>query len=120
MKDIGNVIMHKEKVSFYMLMEINMKEIGIMIKLMNREFILMSTGLNIRENGRTAYKMALELKLGKKVSYMKDLIKLEKNMAKANTYGWINQNIKENGLKTVLMERVFINGLMEEYMKGNG
>jgi hypothetical protein len=70
------------KVNLFILMEIFMKENGVMIWLMEGEFICIQEVLNMRENGKMIYKMDMELRLGlvkkkKKKKLLKNIFYLD-------------------------------------------
>jgi hypothetical protein len=59
MKEIGSIIKLMEKASSGTQMVIFMRETGLMIKQMGMENIFMSMELNTKDIGRTIYRMAL-------------------------------------------------------------
>ena len=65
-----------------MLMEIFMKDNGKMIKLMEKEFILMLMEQCMKENGKMINSMDLEQKTGLIMLIMKEHIVKAKNMVK--------------------------------------
>ena len=66
--------------------------------------------LNMKVIGKKISKMAMGLNNGQMVAYMKDFIKMEKNMVLANIYGLMVQNIMVNGVIMLLMVKEYIVG----------
>lgn len=60
MKVVGEITKQKDKENSYMLMEIYLKENGLMIKLMDMVFIFIKTELNMKATGRTTSNMEKE------------------------------------------------------------
>jgi hypothetical protein len=79
MKDIGGIIKHMEKESFGILMGMYLMESGKMIKLMVMEYIRMLMEQNMKENGKMIYKVEEELKCGQMDLNMKECIKMDRN-----------------------------------------
>ena len=65
------------------LTEISMREIGIMIKQMAKEHLLIRMEQNIKASGKMTSKMGLELKFGLMALYTLEIIRREKRREKA-------------------------------------
>ena len=64
------------------LTEISMKEIGIMIKQMVKEHLLIRMGQNIKASGKMTSKMGMELKVGLMALFTLEIIRMEKRREK--------------------------------------
>ena len=142
MKVTGDLIKHADTVSSGMLMEISLKENGLMIKLMVMVFTFIRMVLDMKVNGKMIFSTGSEKKYGQITVSMRVTTQKVRNMEKVfisgkmdqctmetglktelkaleNTNGKMAVCILENGKITICMVKVFIPGLMEGDMKVN-
>lgn len=101
-------------------MEIDMKEILMIIKLLDKEHMFFKKVINIMENGLMEKKMAMELVLNKQVRNMKGIGQMICIMVKGH-YFWHKVLVMlEYGIKIKNKEKENIFGLMEIFMKETG
>jgi len=80
MKDSGVSDKHKVKANSYMLMEIYTRAIGITIKQMDKEFIVIEMEHSTQALGFMTSSMVMAIKHFQKDLLMKEIMKKEKNM----------------------------------------
>ena len=87
MKDNGLKVRLMERVSLFMRMVMSIKVNGKMIKLMDMEYILIVMELNMKDIGEMIYKMEMGNNLGSTEVSMKVYIKTERNMVLVDING---------------------------------
>jgi hypothetical protein len=97
MKEIGLMDKLMEKVNLFILMVIYMMDIGKMEKLMVMVFLFIILVLNMKDIGKMIYNMDLVLKPGRIIVSTKENINLGRKMAKDNILGMMVVIIKEIG-----------------------
>lgn len=108
------------KESLSMWMEISMMASGLMIKLMDMEYISMLMERNMKENGKTIYSMVRVLRPGLMAPNMMVIMHLGVSMESDLISGMMALNTQEIGMKIKLVVLVFILGWMVETMRENG
>jgi hypothetical protein len=83
-KDIGKIIKLMEKENFCMQIKLYMREIGNLIRLMDMEFLSTQTRLDILANGKMTFNMDMEKKIGLMVQYIKEISKKVKSTDKVH------------------------------------
>lgn len=92
------------------------KENGRMIRLTDKESILMLMVQDTKDNGLRINNMAMVLKDGQMVPLMKVNIHKERSMEKENSPGLTLVHSLAISLTTIFMEVVSMNGQMEEFI----
>jgi len=110
MKVNGPRTKQNEKENFGTLMEIYLKEPGLMIKLMVMVVIFTQMVLNMKANGKMIYKRAMVLRIGQMDRDMKDIISVVKNMVTEHINGVMVRNLLVIGMTTKYLEKEFIPG----------
>jgi hypothetical protein len=110
--------MAKEK--SFMLMEICIKEIGLIIKQMDLECTSITMVLCIRGIGLTIFKTERGLNFGQMVVNMKDSINKGRSMGRAFIYGLIKVITKVIGIKIKSMVSDSMFGVIIENILENG
>ena len=90
----GKTTRRTEKVDSFMPTEMFMKENGLMIRLMGREFTLTLMELNTLATGRKISKMERVLNHGLIMLAMKEIINKEKNLVMENLNGLMDLSMK--------------------------
>jgi len=116
----GRMIKQTEKVDSSTLMEMSMKVIGLMIRLMVTEFILILMELNTSETGKKTSRMDMVLRHGQMVLSIQELTLMERNTVKVNLFGLMAQDMRENLMTTTFMELESMNGLTEDSTTESG
>ena len=91
-----------------------------MIRLMVLETIYILMDLLMKENGKKINSMGLGKKFGQMVLSLKETIQKGKSKAQVLFYGLMAAITLESFMITISMALEFINGQMEEYLKGLG
>lgn len=120
MKVCGKIPKLVEKESFGILMEIFLKENGLMIKQMASEFILIQMVQVTQDFGKMTYRMEKEKNIGLMEVNTLEIIRWEKNMVRVNIGGLMEVLMMEHGLITKLRVLELIPGLMEENIQEDG
>jgi hypothetical protein len=101
-------------------MEISMKEIGLMTRLMVLEYTFMLMERDTKAIGKMICSMEEEKKLGQTDLFMKVTICKEKSTALVSIAGMMDHVMRENGKRIKLKVLEHILGLMVENTKVNG
>lgn len=117
---IGKIIWLMEKVYFTMLMEIYMRECGLMTKLMVLEYIFIQTEQDMKVIGQKMPKTGKERRSGLMALFLKGLTKKVKSMEKVITFGVIIPSTKETGRIITSTDMELTSGLMEDNIKETG
>ena len=120
MKDGGKTTKPTEKEDLFMQMVMFMMDNGMMIKLMDLEFIAILMELNTKVIGKKINNMVMDLKHGQTEQDMKANTFKAKNMESADLHGLMEVLSTENSLTIIYKERVNTIGLMEENLMDHG
>ena len=121
MRAIGRPIKLKATVNSYILLEMSTMANGKVIKLMDLEFLPMSTvQQNTKDHGLKTFSMEKEKKFIAMEIYMRVNLKMEKGMVKENIFSMMDDSIQEIGFLVIWKERENLLGLTEELMKDHG
>ena len=104
----------------YILMGLNIMEIGLKIKKMAKEFLHMQMVLNMKDNGRKTNNMEKGLKFRLMELDMREIISLGKSMEKVCYFMVMEAHIKVSLYKMTSKVLAFIVGQMEESILVNG
>ena len=115
MRDSGILTKLKDKVHFIMQMEMSIKVILLEIELMDMGFTSMLMGNDMKENGLMICKKVKVLKNLKMDQFTKVNLKMAKNGALEFINGQIKVFILVNGWTIILKVRVNTDGLMVEF-----
>ena len=119
MKDSGKLIWLKVLEDSFWLMEMFTKEIGLMIKRMERVSTFMPKELLTKVAGLKTSKKAQEEKSGQMAHTTKELTSKERSMDKASFSGLTEPSIMDSGKTTKCTDQENSNGLMVEHTKEN-
>jgi hypothetical protein len=111
MRVIGEMIKLMDAVDLFMQMAMSMRVSGKMIKLMVSENTIILMVLAMRAIGKKTSNMAMVRRLGLMELAMKESTKKEKKMAMENFHGLMDQHTKANLLITTFKVKVFTLGL---------
>ena len=95
----GKITEPMVKASSLILTEMSMKEIGLMIRAMAMESIIILMVQCMRATGETIFSMDLEKKAGPMARFMKESTMLERNMASDFITGMMDLSIMESGMR---------------------
>lgn len=114
-RDIGLIIKLQEKENLLMLMGIYMKEIGKMIKQMAMVFTSISKlQLDIRDIGRTICSMDQEYNFMRMEINMKECSSREKEVVRGHTILLKDRYIRANGVMEKYRDMGYVHGRMEK------
>lgn len=119
-KDSGKMIKQMARDDSFTLTVMFMREIGLMIRLMVKVFILIQMEPSMLETGKKTNRTATELKPGQMVQNTLVLTSTERNTERENSYGLTAQDMRESSTTTTFMELESMNGLMEDSTTESG
>lgn len=119
-KGSGKMIKQMARDDSFTLTVMFMREIGLMIRLMVKVFILIQMEPSMLETGKKTNRTATELKPGQMVQNTLALMSTERNTERVNSYGLTAQDMRESSTTTTFMELESMNGLMEDSTTENG
>ena len=110
-KETGIIIKHKGKENLYIHQEMSMKDNGKMIRLMVMVFThIIIVKQNIKDNGLMIYSMGKVYKNIRTEIFIKENLRKEEGMEMENIVLKMEEIIKEIGFKEKCKERVFLLG----------
>ena len=119
-KATGKTIKQMARVDSFMLMEMFMKEIGRMTRLMDVVFMNTMMEPDLLVTGRTIGSTVLESRLGPMALTTKVVMSSGRNMVWVLSNGLITANSSVSFTTTIFTEKVFTSGLITVAMKVNG
>jgi hypothetical protein len=120
MKDIGGMIRQMEKVDLFILMGMSMRVIGFPIKLKVMEFTLTWMVLNTKANGRRINSTVRVKRHGQTVQCTKVTISMERNTASVTSSGVMARYTRGNSTTTILKVKVNTDGQMAGHSEASG
>ena len=120
MKEIGSMGMLRATANSFTSMVMFTKAIGGMIRPMATAPINMLMGRSMKASGRTTCSMVKAKNLGLTVQYMKDIMKMVRNMELAIIHGTMGRITTEIGAKTKSADLVLTHGLMDASTLASG